>query len=347
MGSQQNSSKSGILADIICNEIFKEVGKDGKLPSEITLAQRYGASPITIGKALNILADRGLLERISRSGTYLRTNSHPVSSGSQSALRMVGAAMPFFLEGHVDLAAHISHALQAERYMPCLFDGGDAGALNAMLPEFLKSNPYALIVNGSSNFPYELLDLVGGQTRLVFTNLFEGPRHYDASYILYDHKGKGAFGIRHLLKTGRRKIGILNYEMRPKWSSTLFWEGCKEAFQDAGLEPVFHIVDGKLDANAIDALLSGPKRPDAIFSMLDYRLFPFISSAGRLGLRIPDDLALIGSGNTDWAIKFDLTSMDSMDREMAIQSVATLSSKTRTHCSILPRIVFRGSCPAQ
>lgn len=346
MTRQNGGSKAEIFSELIRNEIFKEVGKDGKLPAEIVLAQRYGASPITIGKALNILEAKGLLNRISRSGTYLNEDAANFKS---SSLRMVGASMPFFLEGHVDLAAHMSHALQEEHYMPCLFDGRNTNALLAMLPEFLKSNPYGLIVNGDSKFPYQLLDEIGRNTRLVFASLFEGPRNYNASYILYDHKGSGALGVKHLLKAGRRKIGIVNFEMQPKWSSSLFWEGCKEAFQEAGADPVFHIeqLGSEMPANEVDSLLSGENRPDAIFGIHDSRLLPFIKSARRLGLRVPDDIAFIGGGNTDWAIKFDLTSLDSMDRELAIQSVAALASKAHTHCSILPRIIFRGSCLSQ
>jgi len=340
----QMASKSEIIAGLIKEEVFREAQRSGKLPSVLALAQRYGTSPTTICKSLATLEAQGYIESIEGSGTYLRDMARQAPEGG---LKMVGVVEPRFVEGHSDFASHLTRFLQEEHYTPCLFDGGNSAALQAMLPAFLASNPAGLVVDGNSLFPYEVLARLKPSTRLVFSGQFEGPRHYDASYILFDFISAGSLGVRRLLRLGRRRIGVVNMELRPKWSSTLFWEGCQEAFREAGVAPVFHSATlGSVDDDKVDALLSGPERPDALLAIHDSRLLPFINSAKRLGLRVPEDLALIGGGDTDWAVKFDLSSVDPLLRETAIQTVAALGATEQRNCSIMPRITFRGSCPS-
>src|ERR1039458_6398169 len=43
-----------------------------KFPSEAALVERFGASRITVGRAVRELQERGLLDRVAGSGTYVR-----------------------------------------------------------------------------------------------------------------------------------------------------------------------------------------------------------------------------------------------------------------------------------
>ena len=49
-----------------------------KVPSEAALVQQFQTSRITVGRALRELADRGLVQRVAGSGTYVR---RPSASG--------------------------------------------------------------------------------------------------------------------------------------------------------------------------------------------------------------------------------------------------------------------------
>src|SRR5580704_15942108 len=46
-----------------------------KLPSEAALVRRFGASRITVGRAVRELKEQGLVKRIAGSGTYVRNRS--------------------------------------------------------------------------------------------------------------------------------------------------------------------------------------------------------------------------------------------------------------------------------
>src|SRR4051795_6934657 len=47
-----------------------------KLPSEAALVQQFGTSRITVGRALRDLSQRGLVDRVAGSGTYVRKMRH-------------------------------------------------------------------------------------------------------------------------------------------------------------------------------------------------------------------------------------------------------------------------------
>ena len=52
-----------------------------KFPSEAALVQRFHASRITVGRAVRELQQRGLLDRVAGSGTYVRGPGHSPGSG--------------------------------------------------------------------------------------------------------------------------------------------------------------------------------------------------------------------------------------------------------------------------
>src|SRR5258708_31540642 len=65
--------------------IFEQLSRDlmsgryrpgQKFPSEAALVRRFGASRITVGHALRELQQRGFVDRVAGSGTYVRSVAH-------------------------------------------------------------------------------------------------------------------------------------------------------------------------------------------------------------------------------------------------------------------------------
>jgi len=331
-------TKFARIADQIKNQVFSEArATDGKLPSEVALAKRYNTSAVTIGKALASLQSQGLINRVSGVGTFLVDESAKASPNLES----VGMVMQY-LQGHLDLPFHLAAELQHSHHVPCLLATENRSALES----FIRSEPYGLIAEGNSTFPYDLLDGLSDRTKLVFVTNFEGDKHYDASYILRDHLGKGRMAVNHLLKLGRRRILVINFEMHPKWSSTLFWQGCCEAFEEAGIKPVAHLVKHRITPAEYDKYLQGPDRIDGVVAVSDSLLLPLLEVVRGMSLRIPEDIALIGAGNTAWSQHFNLTTFDFMDREVARQVACAMETSKRIFITMTPRMVIRDSCPA-
>jgi LacI family transcriptional regulator len=101
---------------------------------------------------------------------------------------------------------------------------------------------------------------------------------------------------------------------------------------------------------AIRALLENPDRPRAIFCWSDLDAIPLISGAHRLGIRVPEDLAVIGYDNSPMAAlsMVDLSSVDQDGPRLGKLAADALFSRIKgrempEHIIIEPRLVHRGS----
>jgi DNA-binding LacI/PurR family transcriptional regulator len=111
--------------------------------------------------------------------------------------------------------------------------------------------------------------------------------------------------VDHLVRTGRQRIAYFGHGEpgRPP-EDDLRYGAYRAALTAHDLPPdetlAVAAADSRSEAyQAATALLGRPDRPDAIFSASDRAALAAIWAATRLGLRVPDDVAVIGVGNTD------------------------------------------------
>lgn len=97
-------------------------------------------------------------------------------------------------------------------------------------------------------------------------------------------------------------------------------------------------------------ILQSQDRPRAIFCWSDLDAIPLLSAAHRLGVRIPDDLALIGYDNSPMASlsMVDLTSVDQDGPRLGKLAAEALFSRINgrsvaEHFLIEPKLIARGS----
>lgn len=120
----------------------------------------------------------------------------------------------------------------------------------------------------------------------------------DLPTVESDSFGGALVATRHLIELGHRRIGFL--AGRPDLRSAgLRDAGYRRALSDAGipLDPALvGIGRYELEATRASALamLSAASRPTAIFAANDLSAIAVIDVAHELGLRVPDDLSVIG-----------------------------------------------------
>ena len=122
--------------------------------------------------------------------------------------------------------------------------------------------------------------------------------NYTSSAAVGDDRLGAHLATRHLLDLGHRRIGLV---CGPPYASTAREReaGFRDAHADAGLP-----VDGTLLAGDSFSMQSGekagrtlldrPDRPTAVFAINDNNAIGVMAAAHTLGLRIPDDLSLVG-----------------------------------------------------
>lgn len=120
----------------------------------------------------------------------------------------------------------------------------------------------------------------------------------DLPTVESDSFGGALAATRHLIELGHRRIGFV--AGRPDLRSAgLRDAGYRRALSDAGipLDPsLVGVGRYELDATRESArvMLSGDCRPTAIFAANDLSAIAVIDVAHELGLRVPDDLSVIG-----------------------------------------------------
>jgi LacI family transcriptional regulator len=105
----------------------------------------------------------------------------------------------------------------------------------------------------------------------------------------------------HLIDQGRRKVGVITGPLT-WWEARERYAGWKKVMQQAGLEtPPSLVVEGEWNADAgergLRTLLDQAPDIDAVFASSDQIALGALSTAHRLGLRIPQDLAIVGFDN--------------------------------------------------
>lgn len=111
---------------------------------------------------------------------------------------------------------------------------------------------------------------------------------------------QGAYdATQHLIERGHTRIAHLT-RMETTEASAERLRGYQAALAEAGLEfnprdlILLHGSSLRLDPGAMRALFGQPDAPTAVFLLADYWAPPVVSELRRLGLRVPEDVALVG-----------------------------------------------------
>ncbi|MDL4818466.1 LacI family DNA-binding transcriptional regulator [Actinomadura opuntiae] len=110
--------------------------------------------------------------------------------------------------------------------------------------------------------------------------------------------------VAHLAALGRRRIAAIGQH---PWRGTaaLRMEGYRAALHSAGLPETGELIVPALEyhrregAQAMRRLLELPHPPDAVFCFNDLLAIGALRTAAEHGLRVPDDVAIIGFDNTE------------------------------------------------
>ncbi|MGW8482987.1 LacI family DNA-binding transcriptional regulator [Microbacterium sp. NPDC055903] len=165
---------------------------------------------------------------------------------------------------------------------------------------------------------------------LLGERIFDGP----TDHVTMHNVSSARAAVEHLLDIGRRRIAVIGAEDPSigTSSASLRLAGYREAFEEAGLP-----IDSRLirtgahwnraaGAAAIRELIADGVAFDAVFALNDALGLGALRALGEAGLRVPEEVALIGFDNIDEA-RFSMPSMSSVDagsKEIAVTAVELL-----------------------
>jgi LacI family transcriptional regulator len=173
--------------------------------------------------------------------------------------------------------------------------------------------------------------------------------------LCFDHYAGACEAVRHLLELGHRRIAFINGpEGRHDAEERL--RGYRDALHAAGLA-----YDERLVANggyvesggvhAMNTLIDRGAAFTAVFAANDDSAYGAILALHRRGLRVPDDISLVGYDNTALAAlrHISLTTIHQPRLEMGQMAVATLlerleeGRKRARRATLTPTLIVRGT----
>jgi LacI family transcriptional regulator len=151
--------------------------------------------------------------------------------------------------------------------------------------------------------------------------------------VLSDDEGAGELVIDHLAGLGHREIAILSVP-RDRTNGAAREDGARRALKRRGIAvPKSYVLRGEIDhehgVQMATELLSVDRPPSAIFCVTDELAFAALDAAARLGVRIPEELSVVGfddSPQAEWAM-INLTTVHQPIEDMAGEAVRLLLAR--------------------
>lgn len=151
------------------------------------------------------------------------------------------------------------------------------------------------------------------------------PDRFDV--VRFDERRASRLAVEHLLAQ-RSRVGMLatrTPDGRPR--SNVRRQTYLEVMREAGLSiPEAYVAEYEkslLDPyRAARVLLGGPDRPDAVFAEADFAAFAALNVARELGLRVPEDVIIVGIGDAAQSAQAGISSVGAVDmRERIVDFV--------------------------
>ncbi len=203
-----------------------------------------------------------------------------------------------------------------------------------------------------------LLELARNRFPLVLFGSGPGMQP-DMCGISTDNRAAARGATAHLLALGHRRIAHLSFASFDYQVALARWEGYRDALAEHGLEadPAL-LAHGDFSAasgyQAARELLRRPLRPTALFAGNDIMAFGAMRAIREHGLRIPEDIAVVGFDDMVLAefadpplttVRTDPVVQGALGAEMLLQLIRG-SAPAQRHVVMDTELIVRASCGA-
>jgi DNA-binding LacI/PurR family transcriptional regulator len=281
-----------------------------RLPSEAELVRSFGASRITVGRAVRDLQAQGLVERRAGSGTYVTGRAAPGALSFGLLIPDLGETHIFepVCQGMMSSPLARNHALvwgsvsgegltkEERAWQLCrqYIDRRVAGVFFAPL-EFTAPgddiNHRIAQALDEARIPIVLLD----------RTVTPYPRRGHHDLVGIDNRRAGFIVTDHVLRLGSQRVAFV---AQPNAAATVDAReaGYREALYAAGA-PIDRALIHRFDASEGDAVrqLMESDRPDAVVCANDRTAGRLMQSLIKLGYGVPKDVRLVGIDDVEFA----------------------------------------------
>jgi GntR family transcriptional regulator, arabinose operon transcriptional repressor len=333
-----------------------------RLPAEPEIAAQLGVSRGTLRRALARLRERGLVDGAPGRGSFVRSTS---PSAPQGLPRIVGVLVPSVARPSAGtLLTAIEDELDGLGYSMLVATSGttpaqESGRAGRMVRTGIAGLICYPLDHGMDARLYR--SLLDDRVPLVLVDRYVVGLGTDA--VLSDNLGGAFQATSHLAGLGHRRIAFVTTDNLTTTSVAERQEGYRMALAEHGIPYGTELVSASLGVHAFSSPTSPVEvvsrfleaaRPTAVFALHDRVAYLVHRAATALGLRVPQDLSLVGFDD-DAAIHEALPFLTSVEqprepigRTAARMLVDQVEGRRREHARyVLPtRLVIRASTAA-
>jgi len=313
-----------------------------------------GISEETRNKILRIAREQGYIPRTLKHARQTAAANHTlrfVACTNSGIVHEQFNKLPFFME----LIHYIEKHTRTNGYS-LLYSTVPIDQLESGLAQLESDHETDGIILLGTNLPEDLIRLISAkqQKLVVIDTCYET---LNANFILMNNFMGAYQAARHLIELGHRRIGyvqsvsrIYNFNERRR--------GFLRALEEENLtlreDDIFTVVPTEITVQEafIQAVRERQDLPTALFCECDYIAISVIKSVHELGIRVPDEMSIIGFDNIQesMVITPELTTVHvEKERiaEVAVKTLIDMIEKNDPICMktlIDTRIISRNSC---
>ena len=327
------------------------------------VASAAGVSVATVSRVLSHpeLVNGETRARVQRSIAELRFRPSRVARrlrAGRGPTNLVGLVIPdiqnpFF----ADLARGVEDVAQAHGYVTILANSDEDTEKEAQYLDALRAESVdGVILPPVSPGAEAAARLADAGIPVVYVD--RRPRRITGDTVVIDNERGARDATEHLLRLGHQRIGLI--AGRPPLSTSQErLAGYRHALEEAGI-PFDDSLVGRGESRQLEAeratrvMLASDHRPTALLVSNGLMTLGALEAIHGLGLRIPDDVALVGYDDMPWALAMDapLTvvrqparAMGDRAMELLLRRVADPTREVQL-VALQPELVVRRSCGA-
>jgi len=365
------------IADHLLERIEQNVLRPGdRIPTEQEISDAFGVSRITAVRAVKELETKGLVSRQKGKGSFVRSQTSWQSNGApgQTRLSVISLVLPFQEMLALGVLVGVEQIVKKEGYHTSFRNStASIGHEREILEEDSTQGPGGMIV-----YPCSSISNIGTFSSLVVRRfplviIDRRLRGLETPFVAVDN-ARGAYeATRHLLDLGHRDIAFVAdsavsidseverfrgycralVEERIALRDELVFDRFGEppnVGSDAQPEP-FSFAPSDETRRIVDALFGLSSPPTAIVCVNDAQAVGITRCAIERGLKIPEDLSVVGFDNLPFSEHFavPLTTVEQPFRligeraaSMLMRRIADPSAPYESEI-LQPRLIVRDS----
>jgi len=311
-------------------KILDGVYKEGDLlPYERELCALYGVDRVTVRQAMRLLVEDNLIEKRTGVGSFVRGKGDAPEKNEPALepkrfLYVLPVSALYIETNPESYNAELFQFLQKE-----------CSQIGAMLVYMVENDPQLMALepgqyDGCFVISRVKVQMIDHLRALMPTICINAANPHLSSLVVEDEYGS-YMAVKRLIELGHTRIAMVG-NSRELYTTSFRTDGYLRALKKAGIEPdpaLIAFSEGdKQEVACIEQILKnnpGEKRPTAFFFQADLLAVSGLSVLMRNGLRVPEDVSIIGFNNTAISQKVypTLTTVDTQ-RDLLTQEALLL-----------------------